>query len=351
MAIAGVPFAAMRGWSSFALCLAALWASPAAAQVTGGSFGGGSFGSPSSSSSSSSWGSSSSGSSSSSWDSSSTSSYGSSTSTSTYGGGASGGLGYLIGLVVGVVFVLGITVYGLRLSRGAVHRGAASHEPLDVSGLSLALDARARKFVQSELKRLAEEGDTATPEGLASLCRETALLLRRCETAWLYGASVNARPAAPDDADRAFRLAAQDARSRYRVEVIRNADGTSRARAGMSLVPRADEGEGVVVVTLLVAARTEVLDVPHVRTSHDAQLLLSEYVALDARTLAVMEVVWAPAVEDDRMSTAELEVLYPELTRLADSAESRGRTFCESCGGPFAAELEACPHCGAPVEA
>ena len=63
---------------------------------------------------------------------------------------------------------------------------------------------------------------------------------------------------------------------------------------------------------------------------------------------AGIEVVWSPAAEDDRMSTAELEQHYPELEKLDEKAIA-GRVFCAHCSGPFPMELLACPHCGAPV--
>lgn len=54
------------------------------------------------------------------------------------------------------------------------------------------------------------------------------------------------------------------------------------------------------------------------------------------------------SVETDRMSTAELEVLYPELRRIEEHTIG-GRVFCGYCGSPFAQELSRCPHCGGPA--
>lgn len=62
--------------------------------------------------------------------------------------------------------------------------------------------------------------------------------------------------------------------------------------------------------------------------------------------MVAVEVIWTPAEENDRLSSAELETLYPELRKI-DEKSMTGRVFCASCAGPFAAELGACPHCGA----
>jgi hypothetical protein len=60
-----------------------------------------------------------------------------------------------------------------------------------------------------------------------------------------------------------------------------------------------------------------------------------------------MEVIWSPAAADDRLSTAELEHLYPEL-RAIDPESVLGRVICAYCGGPYSGELLRCPHCDAP---
>jgi hypothetical protein len=71
---------------------------------------------------------------------------------------------------------------------------------------------------------------------------------------------------------------------------------------------------------------------------------------IGAMNLVALEVIWSPAAEEDRMSTAELEVLYPELRRI-DEATFVGRVFCDYCDYPYAAELGKCPQCGAPAKA
>ncbi len=67
-------------------------------------------------------------------------------------------------------------------------------------------------------------------------------------------------------------------------------------------------------------------------------------------SLAAVEIIWSPAAEEDRMSTAELEQRYPELRKIDETAIA-GRVFCAYCRGLFAMELLECPHCGAPIEA
>lgn len=319
----------------------------AAAQSTGSSFGGGSFGGGGGSSSWSGGGGGFSGGSSWSGGGSSWSGGGSYSS----GGYSSGG-----GLPPGVIITLVVVFLFISFVSGKAkgNAGYALREPdrvswdrVDVTGVTLALDWRARKWMQGELERLAREGDTSTTAGLARLARETALALRRYETAWLYAGVLNASLAAPGQAEQTFRNAAQDFRSRYRHELVRKgATGQVREKAAPGTRARDEEGQGLVVVTLLVAAKRELLDVYDIQNAEQLRRLLAQIVAMDSGAMVALEVIWSPAEETDRMSSAELEVLYPELRRLREDTVV-GRVFCSHCSGPFARELQVCPHCGA----
>jgi hypothetical protein len=98
-------------------------------------------------------------------------------------------------------------------------------------------------------------------------------------------------------------------------------------------------------VTLAVAARRELPDVGDVHDARRLRAVLEDLAAISSRELVAMEVIWSPAVETDRMSTAELETLYPELRKI-DPQSIAGRVFCKFCAGPYAVELLKCPHCG-----
>jgi len=218
---------------------------------------------------------------------------------------------------------------------------------MDVTAISLALDARARPFVQESLTKLAKSGATGTPSGLASLCREAAKLLITVERAWLYAGAKNYRPMSPPQAESGFRGLVADYRSRFRHEVVRAEGGTIRSADASEQHARPEEGEGVVVVTLIVAARVELIDLTNPRDAGQIRGALNALAQLTVSQLVALEVVWSPAEENDRMSTAELEPLYPELGKLDESTVA-GRIFCASCHAPYAAELPRCPQCGAP---
>ncbi|MCA9609416.1 MAG: DUF1517 domain-containing protein, partial [Myxococcales bacterium] len=159
----------------------------------------------------------------------------------------------------------------------------------------------------------------------------------------------NYHPMSSAQAEGIFRQLATQARAQFREELIRNADGSTTRRDAPEMRAHKHEGEGVVVVTLIVAARREILDVTTFDDADALKRLLDDMVGVaNPHTLVAMEVVWSPAAENDRMSTAELEQHYPDLKKI-DERSIAGRIFCEYCRGPYAMELLTCPHCGAPA--
>ncbi len=62
--------------------------------------------------------------------------------------------------------------------------------------------------------------------------------------------------------------------------------------------------------------------------------------------LVALEVTWTPAAEQDRLSSAEIEVVHPDLLPL-DAGAAVGRVRCTYCRAIHAAELGECPACGA----
>ena len=333
----------MRRWWA-AIGLLVLCAQPVGAQDTGSSFGGGDF---SSGGSFSGGGSDYSGGGSS-YDVGSSSS-GGGWSSSGGGGSCDGGGGALIGLLVVAVMLLVIvnaaSKGGQRLRRVADE----VDDEIDVSAVAIGIDWRARRELQARFAELAASGDVATPEGRVRLLRETCLLIRRAEQSWLYAAVQNYSLTSRETAEASFRHAAADARARYKKELVRADDaGVRRADPGEQTARRS-EGDGVVVVTVVVAARREIVDIDDPRDAGALRRLLSILSSMVSHQLAAIEVIWSPAAENDRMSTAELETLYPELAKF-DERSIAGRVFCAYCNGPYAAELMKCPHCGAPLE-
>jgi len=241
------------------------------------------------------------------------------------------------------------SMHRAQLRRAVTPPPSRRPKGVDVSAITVAIDWRERKALQKKLNDLAETGDTSTPGGLARMLHETVVELRRIEKSWLYAGAVNWTPGRARQAETMFRSIAGDMRSRYREEVVRAADGIVKNQDAPALRARPEEGPGVVVVTVLVAARGKIPDIAHAQNADHLRELMRALGGIGASRLMVLEVIWSPAVEEDRMSTAELELLYPELQRI-DEHSIAGRVFCGYCAYPYAAEIMKCPQCGGPQE-
>ncbi len=309
----------------------ALWASPALAQSTGGSMGGGSFSGGGGGGYSGGGGGGYSG-----------GGY------SYSGGGSYGGGGSGCNNGIGWLFVSLFVIYGLVELAGSYKRPLVTDDgrQMDVTGLRLAIDWRARKFIQAELDRIAKSADTSTSAGLNAMLRQVALALRRSRESWIYAGFADITPRSPSRAESYFNQLAEDSKARFHAELVRNQDGSvTQVEAPDGLRPRSDEGEGLVVITLLVAARGTLRDRHDATNAEEIRGWFEAASAISTSRLAAVQIIWSPAAENDRMSSAELEVLYPELVRVRGSTLA-GRVYCAYCGGPYPAELLACPHCG-----
>lgn len=186
---------------------------------------------------------------------------------------------------------------------------------IDVQAIVIGLDARARREVQGAMRAIAERGDTGTRRGRHRMLGEAIAVLVGAQDRWTHGHAEGGARRAPADAKRHFDEVAQRARSRFAVEVIRNTGGAVIAQPA-PVMPPSDE-PGVVLVTVVVAARREIADV---RAEDDRAALRDGLEALRAISedeLVAMEVVWSPAADDDRVGAEQLERRHPEIRRIA----------------------------------
>jgi len=268
-------------------------------------------------------------------------------SSGSYSGGGDAGTAaamLFVGLF-GIWFIAAAVGWAAKLGEG-VAAGAA----MDVSVLGLALDARARKRLQERLRQIATAADTGTTAGLVTMLREVALELRRARDSWVYAGVLNAQPMRPAEAEALFRQQVQAARAGFTDELVRNADGVvTTAAAPADLVARTEEGPGLVLITVVVAARGVLLDFQDPSDAEQIRAWLESISSLHSSDLVAVEIIWTPAAEDDRMSSVELEAHFPGLKRL-HGVSTVGKVYCGYCGGMFPAELLSCPHCGGKVE-
>ena len=273
---------------------------------------------------------------------------------SSSGGSGTGDVGADMAILALVVIVWIVFTLGKSFSPSNTNTvlGLDSDVPMDevdVSVLRIGIDGRARKFVQSELARIAKLADTKTPEGRATMLREVCLMLRRLRDAWAYGGAVNEPMRGLDTQKSIFDHWVDDARARFREETVRNEQGKLTGTAASQYTPRGDEGAGMILVSIILAARRELFTVNQIGSGDDLRAALESASHLAPENLVAIEIVWQPSEDADRLSSMELEAKYPRPEIIPIQGALVGKVFCSYCSGPFPGELVTCPHCGAPA--
>lgn len=205
--------------------------------------------------------------------------------------------------------------------------------------ISIAYAPTARRRLQIALRELASR-TAPTQRDRHWLALDVTQLLRS-ELASATHAFVERR-AITESLESHFRATAQELRSRFRHET------RGRGAAAPELRAHAEEGDGFVVVSMVLADRSALPSIPSPRDAAEVSTAL-ERILPTRGGLTAIDVIWSPSEELDRMSSAELETLYPELTRLPGAIV--GERHCAACGARHAAELARCPACGAPARA
>ena len=194
---------------------------------------------------------------------------------------------------------------------------------VDVSVLRLAVDGRAGKLVASELDRLTKQFDGSSADSRSQFLRELGIVLRRVRASWLYGGAVN-----------------EPMRSMSEARVVA-AKHTDDARVHGS---DAGDGTGILVLTVVLTARGELMSVDHIG-AEELRRALESASYRDPNELVEIQIVARRFASRD-----ELEQAYPRPQLVTLLAPVAGQIYCSFCGGPFPQELTTCPHCGAPAQ-
>jgi uncharacterized membrane protein len=210
----------------------------------------------------------------------------------------------------------------------------------EVRRVTIAFDWRARTQLQQSLDQIASSVDMGSPYGLW----QGSDMARKLLAQWLS----NARAAcfvslkgSASAAEMLFGRVCEDLNRRYDQATISN----NRRNEPPEVKARREEGEGFVVVTMVVGINGALAPLPEWPTVESVAQALATLVPATPDALAALEVVWSPSIDQDRLSSAEMSVLYPELVAL-NGAEPIGRVICRPCKTVYARELGRCPTCG-----
>ncbi len=213
----------------------------------------------------------------------------------------------------------------------------ASPASAGLARISIAYAPSARRRLQVALRELASR-TAPTQRDRHWLALDVTELLRG-ELASATHVFVESRTI-EESLESRFRATTQELRSRFRHET------RGRGAASPELRGHAEEGDGFLVVSMVLADRSALPSIQSPRDATEVSTAL-ERILPTRGGLTAVDVIWSPSEELDRMSSAELEILYPELTRLPGAIVGERR--CAACGARHAAELARCPGCGSPT--
>ncbi|MFN3359846.1 MAG: DUF1517 domain-containing protein [Pseudanabaenaceae cyanobacterium] len=213
-----------------------------------------------------------------------------------------GGGGSLLSLLV-LVAIGGILVQGFRNS-GIF----SSQSKVTVAKVQVGLLASARGL-QSDLNRLALEGDTNSAAGLVQVLQETTLALLRHPEYWVYG-NVHQEVVPLDRAEQTFNALAIGERSKQAMETLSN-----KRLQQEQLPPGTSDPSEYIVVTIMVAA-TGLGKLPTVRSAQDLRQAITTIGAVGADNLLALEVLWEPQSSAYTLTADDMVAVYPELVRI-----------------------------------
>jgi RNA polymerase subunit RPABC4/transcription elongation factor Spt4 len=243
---------------------------------------------------------------------------------------------------------LGFMLVRRRVTRSRAEADAARawrRSTCEVRRVSLGFDWTARAALQQQLNAAEQEFDLSTARGMHAAALQTVALLQGALDAARYASWESARhqPAHAQDA-----LDHLDTRLRGRFSELLTAERANATNAS-GPQPHSEEGRGFVVVSVLVGTTRPLAPLPQQLSRAALPACLNQLIPSGpdaADVLVSWVVVWSPAQDADRLSSLELEALYPDLLAL-DGSDDLGQRACTYCHAVFTAELGACPCCGA----
>lgn len=243
----------------------------------------------------------------------------------------------LIIVVIGGVLFLAFR--GSKKKRDAAMpfgRPPAAGSPLwnqvDITAVHIAIDWRARAFVQKRYAELTKGTSARNKPGLVKHVAALAQALEEARVAWLCAEVSNFHPMSPPEAEHHFRQLADGARAALRADTSGIAD------------PGANPSEGAVVVTVIVAATRELADV-QANDANDLSIALRGLRSVQPHEMIAGDLVWSPEASGARMSARELQARHPGMMQIAEHSIG-GRVFCRACRAPYPLGMPRCPGCG-----
>ncbi|MER3480428.1 MAG: hypothetical protein C4327_08115 [Meiothermus sp.] len=211
------------------------------------------------------------------------------------------------------ILVLGLIAYSVVRGLGSAARGGGGLGAPEAEVARLRLALLYSPELQGALRRLAEQSDTETPQGLADLVDDAAALLLREQSGWKFGSYENWRGSLEQAEGQFDRWMTED-RSTY-VETYRKFEGRVETHQA-DYTPRLEPDKRYLLVSLLLAHRGLLPEVPKpLRAAGARQALLALSASTPLTTLAAY-LSWTPEVPGEALSEQDLLTGWPGLELL-----------------------------------
>jgi len=221
----------------------------------------------------------------------------------------------------------GPTAQPMIMATSAPAAGSRAWMNADVTQVRIALDLSARPAIEQALNSLMQSVDVRSRHGLLLVVHRVAGLLRQNERAWRLAGETNYHPMSPPQASGVFSQLAT----------------SGRARAATA-VGHSTDPNGVFFITLLVAAKREIVDFQAHRPEQ-LRMILDDLSRLTEADLVAAECYWLPLASGTGMSVDEVRRLHPDIKYVEHAASGAATAFVPQ-GAAHGGAAPFCPHCG-----
>lgn len=236
--------------------------------------------------------------------------------------GIGGGFGSLFSILI--FFALAnflLQSFRRAASNQTEEYGYNSNPSVAITKLQVGMLANARTL-QAELNRIAEEADTNSGAGRASIIQETSLALLRHPEYWVY-AGGGSKQARLNSAEGEFNRLALAERSKFTEETLSNVNNSlksSTPKDALSSSGELDnptrlitEGPGEYIVVTLLVATLGNFQIPSINNTEDLNTALRLLGSVSSDKLLAIEVLWTPQESGDTLSSDDMLMQYADL--------------------------------------
>ncbi|WP_320677212.1 DUF1517 domain-containing protein [Prochlorococcus sp. MIT 1300] len=245
-----------------------------------------------------------------------------------YGGGGMGfpflipmfgfGGGGLFGFLI-LMTIAGVLVNAVRGNRDSIvgtpqEYSPQAQGPITMLQVQIGLLASA-KYLQEDLRRIAQSANTSNSEGLRHVLQETTLSLLRKPELWVYS-NLETGMIPFNSAELTFNRLSMNERSKLSAELTSNYSGQQLSeKSPSSLAGEADPSNEYIVITILAASKGRI----NLNTSAESNHLtesLRTLGSIPSDDLMALEVIWQPEGAGEVLTSDDLLTSYPNLQHL-----------------------------------